>query len=124
MLDLNKKVYKPLPDGNYTIQIKDWSLKVVPKQGSEDLEYVALSCSIPDLEDRPVLVNLFERGLDITASNIIRHDQLEDMSLAEILEHIKGRSYPATYETRQVDGETYRNWYIARLQDEDEEEAF
>lgn len=123
MLDLQKQIYKPLNDGNYEILVKDWTLKQVPKQGSEDLEYIALSCEIPDLS-RPVLINLFERGLDITASNIIRHDDLTDMSLVEILEHMKGKTYPASYETKVVDGETYRNWYIARMQTEGSVETF
>jgi len=129
MLDLNKTIYKPLDDGTYNILVKDWNLQSgVQKDSEEPYEYVELQCTIPELEDRPLKINLFEQSLNITASNVMVHDGLDDINLIDLLEHMKSRTYPAILERRTKNGRTYPNWYIARrdyqmsAEDADEEE--
>lgn len=107
-LDLTKIVYNKLEDGAYDIKPISWSVKQTTK--SED--YVALSCIIPMLNDRPVSINLFEKGLDITASNVSTYLNLEELSLVEVLDSLVNKIVPAFHQTVEQDGKTYYNWYI------------
>lgn len=123
MLNLDKVVYDRITDGAYTLTPTKWELKATPN--SE--EYVALFCKL-DNTPRIIQVNLFEKGLDIAASNIKAHFNLEAMTLADLLNWSINQELPATHETVTVDDKTYYNWHICRterdiatLEDSDEE---
>lgn len=107
-LDLTRIVYKKLEDGNYNLKVNSWDVKQTTK--SED--YVVLNTTIPALNDRPVQVNLFEKGLNITAVNITEHLQLPELTLVDLLDQLVGKTIPAYHQTVEQEGKTYYNWYI------------
>ena len=110
---LDKVIYKKIEDGNYTLVPQSWEIKAT--NGEDPVEYVSLQCTIPELNNRPVNVALFEKGLDITASNIINHFSLEEQTLQNILDFIINKELPAIHETVQTEeGKVYYNWYICR----------
>lgn len=107
MLDLSKIVYRPLEDGDYTIVPQTWDLK----QG-KDSSYVSVKAELKGLNGRQVTINLFEKGLNITAVNVIEFLELPETSLADVLDQMLRKELPAYHQTVHVDGNTYYNWYI------------
>ena len=119
-MNLDKIVYAKLEDGAYTLIPARWELKVTPATPAQ--EYVALFCKIKE-SDRPVQVNLFEKGLDIFASNVKAHLELGEVTLAQLLDLVVGKELPATHETVTIDTKTYYNWHVARTQTQASEVA-
>lgn len=115
---LDKMIYKAIEDGAYTLTVKDWTLKSTGTD--KPLEYVALSVTIAELKDRPLSINLFEQGLDIFASNIIKYFDLDEMTVSEALNFVVNKVIPGVQETKLVEetGKSYRNWYLARKDSE------
>lgn len=106
-IDLGKVVFKKLEDGSYTLIPTSWDIKATIK--NED--YVALSCRIKDT-DRIIQINLFEKGLNITTSNVSEFLGLPETSIADVLDTMLNQELPAYHETVQLNGKTYFNWYI------------
>lgn len=106
-IDLTKKVYKKLEDGAYNLKVHNWDIK----QAANGEDYISLKCTLTDI-DRPVQINLFEKGLDITAANVSTHFNLEELTLVEILDVMIGKELPAYHHTVVQGDKTYYNWYI------------
>lgn len=106
-IDLDKIVYKRIEDGQHTLTIKSWNLRVA-KTGDE---FVELSAQL-DETDRIVKIPLFEQGLSITLANVSNHLELEELSAGEILNEMKDKTLPAFHDTVKENGQTYYNWYI------------
>lgn len=118
-IDLERVVYNKLEDGSYEISVASWDMK----QTSSSEDYIVLNCTIPALNNRPVKINLFEKGLNIVASNVSAHLDLPEVSLLEVLDSMVGKELPAYHQTVVQDGKTYYNWYICstpRVVDPDE----
>ena len=109
-IDLTKKVYKKLEDGTYTMKVQNWDVK----NASNGEDYIVLNALLTDI-NRPVQINLFEKGLDITASNVSNHLNLEELTLVEVLDAMVNKELPAYHQTVQQDGKTYYNWYICNM---------
>ena len=107
-INLEKIIYSKIEDASYEILVASWDVKQT--KTSED--YIVLHCTIPALNNRPVNINLFEKGLDIVASNVSTHLALPEMALVDILNEMVGKKLPAYHQTVQQDGQTYYNWYI------------
>jgi len=107
MLDLSKIVYKKLEDGQYVIIPKMWELKTTVK--GED--YIALTCQLKGTE-RTLSINLFEKGLSITAGNVSEFLGLPELTLADTLDAMLNKELPAYHQTVTIEGKTYYNWYI------------
>ena len=129
MLNLDTVIYKKIEDGDYILTPKIWELRTIT--GDKPQEFIALQCQLGDT-DRLIQVSLFEQGLNIFASNIINHFNLEEMALKNILDYVIGKPLPAQHETKlSEDGsKTYYNWYICRKErlvpetDSDSEDTF
>lgn len=118
MLNLDKVIYKRIEDGTYTIHIKDWSIKTIPATDDKPAQdYVALSTTVTELNDRPLEISLFEKGLDILTSNVINFFETEEMSIAEALAFLKNKTVPAQQTTKPNPNDPakpYRNWVLCR----------
>lgn len=107
-LDLDKKVYQPIQDGQHTLTVTNWALKVAKNEE----QYIELTGTL-NQSQRVVKVALFEKGLEIATSNLAKHFDLEDISISELLNHIKGKTIPAYHETVKAEKATYYNWHLA-----------
>lgn len=118
MLNLDKIIYKRIEDGSYTLTVKDWSIKNIPATDDKPAQdYVALSTTVTELNNRPLEIALFEKGLDILTSNIINFFETEEMSIAEALAFLKGKTVPAQQTTKENPNDPakpYRNWVLCR----------
>ena len=123
-IDLGKTIFKRLEDGEYTLVPAKWELKTTAK----DEDYIALSCKLKEQESRNITVNLFAKGLDITAANVIDHLQLPETTLVDTLDAMIDQELPSYHQTVTVDNKTYYNWYIcskpSNVSDSDEDPAF
>ena len=109
-IDLTKKVYKKLEDGAYTLKVHNWDIK----QAANGEDYISLKCTLTDI-NRPVQINLFEKGLDITAANVSAHFDLEELTLVEILDTMIDKELPGYHHTVTQGDKTYYNWYICNM---------
>ena len=118
MLDLTKKIYKKLDDGIYQVQIVDWSIKATkPTKDSASevpVEYVSLECLLPELQNRPLTINLFEVGLNIFGANLINMYKLEEQPILDLLNWAKGKVILGYQETKVDEDKTYYNWFLAK----------
>lgn len=106
-IDLTKKVYKKIEDGQHSIKVTAWQLKVA-KNSEEYIELTALL----DNTDREIKISLFERSLAVTLGNVSEHLQLEELAIAEVLDIMKDKALPAYHDTVVEDTNTYYNWWI------------
>lgn len=115
MLNLDTVIYKKIEDGDHILTPEVWELRTTTPKEGEPQEFIALQCQLGDT-DRLIQVSLFEQGLNIFASNIINHFNLEEMTLKNVLDYVIGKPLPAQHETKlSEDGsKTYYNWYICR----------
>ena len=118
MLDLDKMVYKKIEDGAYTLHIEDWSIKATtPTDDKPAQDYVSIKATVKELNNRPLEIAVYAKGLEILASNVINFFGTEDMTRAEALKYIKGKDIPGIHETKPNPNDPakpYRNWYLAR----------
>ena len=118
MLNLDKVIYKKIEDGAYTLHIEDWSIKATtPTDDKPAQDYVSIKVTVKELDDRPLEIAVYEKGLDILTSNVINFFETEKMTIAEALAYIKGKDIPGVHETKPNPNDPakpYRNWYLAR----------